>query len=250
MPNAFFITLIFIILTTVIGAFLKGRSKDRCLKDFKGYIVSLQTKENKIITGTLEVESSGIEFIYAEEFLNKNLNAEKSSMFYKNEFSIIVFLARYHDMLSLQQSEKRKHALKKYYRSKPIYLFLRKIRNFLYTVKDALMDITSLLVGRMKAATPMGSVLSGQDKYSSQLQQQIIMPSVRNFEPLLEKYIGRKVILRLNNSDEEIEYKGVLKDYTADFIEILDVDCIENNKIRKADLIISRQFGIVRHLSK
>jgi hypothetical protein len=41
----------------------------------------------------------------------------------------------------------------------------------------------------------------------------------------------------------------VLKDYTADFIEILDVDYKSDNQnlSGKADMIVPRQYGLIRH---
>jgi hypothetical protein len=45
-----------------------------------------------------------------------------------------------------------------------------------------------------------------------------------SFEPLLERYIGHKVVLELAKGDKIFEYCGVLKEYTAEFIEIMDVN--------------------------
>ncbi|GAI71679.1 unnamed protein product [marine sediment metagenome] len=73
-----------------------------------------------------------------------------------------------------------------------------------------------------------------------------------SFEPLLERHIGKKVVLELTRGDKIFEYPGVLKDYTADFIEIMDVDyrMKEDQPARKADLVISRKYGLIRHLGE
>ena len=45
---------------------------------------------------------------------------------------------------------------------------------------------------------------------------------------------------------------GVLKDYSPEFIEILDVPyrIKENDELRKADVLVARQHGLVRHLAE
>ena len=39
---AFLISLVFIVLATMVGAFIRRRSRDKCLKDFSGNQVTLE----------------------------------------------------------------------------------------------------------------------------------------------------------------------------------------------------------------
>ena len=73
-----------------------------------------------------------------------------------------------------------------------------------------------------------------------------------SYEPLLERYIGRKVVLVLIKGDKIFEHSGVLKDYTAEFIEIMDVDykVQEDQPAKKADIVAFRKYGLVRHLGE
>ena len=86
------------------------------------------------------------------------------------------------------------------------------------------MEVVNMLISQAKKATPAGTVLSSQDKYVSQMKQELMGSVGTSFEPLLEKYIGHKVVLELIKGDKILEYCGVLKEYTAEFIEIMDVD--------------------------
>jgi len=108
------------------------------------------------------------------------------------------------------------------------------------------------MMAHAKKAAPAGGILSSQDKYVSQMKQDLASSVATSFEPLLEKYIGRMVVLELLKGDKIIEYHGVLKDYTAQFIEIMDVDykLKDDEPARKADLVVPRQYGIVRHLGE
>lgn len=62
MPVA--ITIIFIVLATFVGAFVRRTSRDKCLKDFERNMVTLQALDNRTIWGKLRVENTGLEFIY------------------------------------------------------------------------------------------------------------------------------------------------------------------------------------------
>jgi hypothetical protein len=68
----------------------------------------------------------------------------------------------------------------------------------------------------------------------------------------MERYIGQKVVLEMIKGDKVLEYSGVLKDYTADFIEIMDVNYASKlgQPTRKADLIIPRKHVLIHHLAE
>ena len=248
MPDTFLITLVFIALCTIIGAFVKGRSKDRCLVDFKNSPVTLELKDGKSIWGRLDVEHTGIELMYDSDYLDeKEGHYEKSYILYKNEFPNIELIVRHQDKLSEKEKTNRDKILKQHYKPNAIHRIKRKLKNFFSVVRDALVEVFNLFMGRIRTATPAGAVLSGQDKYVSQMQKQLIPGAGTAFEPMLEKYIGKKVVIKMMRKEKSIEYSGILKDYTTDFIEILDVEYKDK---QLADIIASRQLALVRHLGK
>ncbi|MEA3347341.1 MAG: hypothetical protein U9Q21_04585 [Candidatus Auribacterota bacterium] len=164
MPDTFAITIIFIIVVTFLGAFIKGRTKDRCLRHFSGYTVTLEKKDSKKIWGKLRVENSCLEFVYAEPYLDeKDRHFETSYVVYKNEFGQIFILLRYVDNLSGKNLAQRDKILKKSHHPGRLSVLGRKVRNIFGTVKDSIMEIVNMFVGKMKTATPMGKVLAGQD---------------------------------------------------------------------------------------
>jgi hypothetical protein len=113
-------------------------------------------------------------------------------------------------------------------------------------------EIINLLISQAKKATPAGKVLSTQDKYVTQMKQELVGSVGTSFEPLLERYIGHKVVLEMIKGDKVLEYCGVLKDYTAEFIEIMDVNYTikQEESTRRADLVVPRKLGLVRHLGE
>ncbi|MBL7130147.1 MAG: hypothetical protein ISS45_01875 [Candidatus Omnitrophica bacterium] len=247
------ITIIFIILSTLIGAFIKGRMRDRCLLDFAGYLVNVELKDAKTIWGVLQIESTGLELKYEEAYLDKADNhIETSFILYKNEYSNIHCISRFLDELDSKERKKRDRLLKHILSRKGLITLKRKIRNFFATVRDSVLEVANLLMGRVKQAAPVGRVLAGQDKYVSQIQTEAFSALNTSYEPLLEKYLGKKVILKLSRGGKMIEYAGILKGYTAEFLELMDVDysLSDQKEVHKADIIIPRSVGLIRHLGE
>ena len=251
MPDTFALTIITIVIVTIIGAFIKGRSKDKCLNDFHGDIVTLEETSGKIIWGRLRVENSGIELCYKQAHQDQQGHLETSFILYKHEFPLIQAIIRFHNKLDEAGKKKRADELRKTYHPSTTRRICRKVHNFFKTVRDSIIDITNLLIGRVKRISPAGAILVSQDKYVSRIKQELITTMGTSYEPLLEKHIGKKVVLELMRGDKIYEYPGVLKDYTAEFIEVMDVDYqLSDEPPQKADLVVLRKYGVIRHLGE
>jgi len=246
------ITIIFIVLTTGVGAFVRRRSRDKCLKDFRDNMVTLENTAGKTIWGRLNVESTGLEFVYPQRHKDKEGHDETSYILYKYEYPNIAALIRYHDQLSESNKKAREQELEKTYHPTFLRRQKRKIQNVFKTVRDSVMEVVNLLISQAKKATPAGTMLTSQDKYVSKMKQELMGSVGTSYEPLLERYIGRKVVLVLIKGDKIFEHSGVLKDYTAEFIEIMDVDykVQEDQPAKKADIVAFRKYGLVRHLGE
>jgi small nuclear ribonucleoprotein (snRNP)-like protein len=247
------ITIIFIVLSTLIGAFIKGRMRDKCLLDFIGDLIHIELKDGKLIWGMLRLESTGLELKYREPYLDKADNHyENSYIIYKNEYPNILCVMRYVDDLVQKDRKRRESYLARLVQRKGLGGLKRRIRNFFATVRDSVVEVANLLLGRVKQVSPVSRVLSTQDKYVSQMQQGVFSSFNTSFEPLLEKHLGRKVILQFLRDGKKTEFVGVLKGYTAEFLELMDVDYRRNEQEsrRKADLIVPRSVGFIRHVGQ
>ncbi len=246
------ITIIFIVLATAVGAFIRRRSRDKCLKDFGRNMVTLEETSGKTVWGKLNVENTGLEFVYPEKHKDEQGHDETSYILYKYEYPNIAALIRYHDELSQSNKKEREKKLKKTYHPTFLRRVKRKIQNVFKTLRDSVMEVVNLLISQAKKATPAGTMLTSQDKYVSQMKQELMGSVGTSFEPLLERYIGHRVVLELIKGDKIFEYCGVLKEYTSEFVEIMDVDykIKDDEPARKADLVVLRKLGVVRHLGE
>lgn len=246
------VTIIFIILSTVIAAFIRGRKQDKCLKDFDGDMVTLEDKNGKTVWGKLKVETTGLELQYKTPHQDVDQHIESSFILYKFEYGSIQTITRFHNNLTEENKKLRNAELQRTYHPTFLRRLKRKVFNIFKTVRDSIMEVSNVLLSQAKKATPAGKVLSTQDKYVSQMQNELIGSVETSYEPLLEQYIGHIVVLEMVKDDKVIELPGVLKDYTSEFIELMDVDypAAQDNTKQKADLVIPRKLALVRHLGE
>jgi hypothetical protein len=250
--NPFLLTIIFIVVSTLVAAFIRRIKRDKCLKDFARDLVTLEEIDGDLIRGVLGVENTGLEFVYPAKATNEHGSEETSYILYKHEYANILALIRYHDELSEAGKNQRQKELKRTYHPNFMRRFGRSLQNVFKTIRDSVMEVVNLLMSHAKKVTPAGGVLTSQDKYVSRMKQDLMGTAGTSYEPLLEKYIGHKVVLDLIKGGKICKLWGVLKDYTAEFIEIMDVDysTSEANPARKADLVIPRKHALVRHLGE
>ena len=246
------ITILFIIFAAGLGAFIRKRSRDKCLRDFEQNMVTLEDTAGKTIWGKLRVENTGLEFVYPQKQKDEDGHDEASYILYKYEYPKIGLVIRFHDGLSDENKKAREKELEKTYHPDWERRLKRKTLNVLRTVRDSVVEIVNLVISQAKKATPAGKVLTSQDKYVSQMKQELMGSVGASFEPLLEQYIGHKVVLEMIKGDKIFEYCGVLKEYTAEFIEIMDVNykTKEDQSARIADLAVPRKLGLIRHLAE
>lgn len=246
------ITIIFIVISTVIAAFIRGRKRDKCLKSFGGFMVTLEDTSGKYIWGQLRVESTGMELIYSSTYEDPDGHIESSYMIYKYEYGNISAVVRYLDMLSAQKHNEREKELKRVFHPNWLRRWRRKTLNVLKTVRDSIMEVSNVLLAQAKKTTTAGGLLTTQDKYVSQMKNEVIGSVETSYEPLLERYIGHRVVAEFVHKNQPVELVGVLKDYTSEFIELLDVQYwySETGDRKKADVILPRKRAVVRHLGE
>lgn len=247
-----FLTIVFIFLTAIVAAFIRGRKRDKCLKAFGGFMITLEDVSGKTVWGTLRVEATGMELHYQQPHADADGHVESSYMIYKYEYGNIGALIRYHDKLGDENRKRRDAELKRTYHPGWWRRSRRRLMNIFRTIRDSIMEVSNVLLAQAKKTTVAGGLLSTQDKYVSQMQNEVIGSVDTSYEPLLEKYIGHRVVAEFLHKDQPVELAGVLKDYTADFVELLDAHYWTDtgDEKKKADIILLRKRAVIRHLAE
>lgn len=247
LDNTLIITIIFIIVTTIVGTVLNSRRRDRCLTNFRDFTVTLLEKSGKRVWGYLAVEVSGLELLYWEDYLDKD-HIETSYILFKEEFNTIDLLLRFHSELTEANKRKRIQEVKRADHPWLPRLLVRKMRNVVNTCKDSIFEVLGLAMTRAKTANPALATIASQEKYVTRAAKDVVDYVGRAYDPMLEKHIGKRVVLEITKDDNEIqEYVGIFKDYSRQFIQLMDVSYRDGDETRTCDIIAPRAHATIRH---
>jgi hypothetical protein len=252
MLDGFSTTILFILVVTFISAFLRGRKTDKCLKTFNNQPVEVQLDDGNKLNGKFHLERSGFEIKYLKKHeLTTNDSYGKSYLIYKSEYASVLYILRDDSALSDTNKAKRLKELNKTYQPNILRRSLRKTNNFLKAIKDSLGEIFSLSLGQLNKRIGVGAILNNNESQLNKLKSDVLNHHQPSFDPLLEHYVGKKVITILHHVDEEELIAGVLKEYTSEFIELMNAEFITTEKSAKTfDVVINRQYGTIRHLAR
>jgi len=248
LDNALLIAIIVIIITTTVTAIITARRKDRCLTSFSDFMVTLLEADGKRVWGHLSVETSGIELFYPEEGFRDKNGIETSYLLFKDEYDDIYLLLRFHSELSEENKRTRIREVKKAYHPWPPRLFARKVKNIANTCKDSIFEILGLAMTRAKTTNPTLTAVSSQQQSVTRMKKAVSDYLGRSYDPLLEKHIGKRIILEITNDAQEVEqYPGVFKEYSRQFLQVMDVSYRDGDQERICDIIVPRAHASIRH---
>lgn len=230
MSLGFIITMVLLGLTAFLGAFLQARAKDKVLSHFDRYHVTVEKKNGRIIWGTMRLHPTGMELIYKYDVLDEQGHIETSYMLYKGEFRELQGIYRYVDEMTEENKARREKDLRDSFHPSPFRLLRRKSRNFMNAAADALQAMLDLII---RSTRPGGQRIAFQGQRQMRKVGKSLVGYVGNaFDPMLEEYIGEKVVVEVEEDGVVYEMVGILKDYTSDFLEVLDVQRPESHQIR------------------
>jgi hypothetical protein len=200
---------------------LQYRTRDACLKALEGFFVTMEWPDGRQAWGELGVFHNAVELIYPTPHVTGS-HTETSFILYKPQFVELYALKRFHDELGEKNQVRREKDIRKSYNPNLFRRTRRRIRNFFNLTRDAFGQALGLFIGQAKK-TSASALLQTQDARIASTAQQILGSGAAAYEPILEKYIGRKVVLEVAHDGKTQEYCGILKEYTGEFLFILDM---------------------------
>lgn len=239
---------------TLIGAYLRARRRDPCLKSFTGYNVTLEHADGKLVWGKLDLAATGLELRYASS-VQDTRHVESSFILYGDEFASIQAIYRYIDQLDEESRAKRKKDLRRSFRPGPLRRFTRSLRNFMSVASESLAEVAGVIVGGLRR--PAGRYITDQGETQlKNLSSTFITHVGTGYDPLLERFVGQKMVFEVVEDDEIHEHVGIFKQYSPDFFEILDVQfpqreqlAIEEAGAPASDLIQVTRTGNSLHVA-
>jgi hypothetical protein len=221
--NPIYVSILVILISSLVGFYVNARARDRCLRDFDGFRITLEDKGGKITWGTMRVYSSGIELVYRTAYHDAEGHVENSYILYDKDLSDVQAIYRLHDDQSARNQRRRQRDIQHTYQPTIFRRGLRALRNVFSTFKDAIVQATNTVLGYRATQNPQNLILS-QHKQLTASGAQFIVGSVGNaYEPILEHHIGEYVVVDIARGEHISEEHGILKEYSAKYIELLNV---------------------------
>ena len=225
----FYLTLLFIFRTAIITTVVTKNARDKCLKFFNHYHVTLERLRGQTSWGSLRVFSSGVEIVYDHPYTDHRGRRKTSYLIYQQELDQqLLSVLRYHDELDEEHRKRRLKQVHRTFNPGPLRRFARSVRNFVNTLRDAFNAAIGAVVGQYQRMNPSSMIIGTQSQSVTQIGQTLLGRFANAYEPLLEQYIGRAVILDvadpINPNNSTVQYAGYLADYTQQFIAVFNVE--------------------------
>ncbi len=221
--NVFVFTAGLIFISTIIGMLIARLRKDRCLELFDKDHVTLQMSSGEVIWGDLDVFAQGLELRYDAPYQTKLGLIKSGYLLYQPELSKLLALCRYIGHLTEEERRDRERQVRRSIRPNFVRRALRKFGNLLNTIRDAFAQSISVVVGQLATANKR---LDGSKKPIEDIGRAILW-SGNAYEPMLERHIGKPVLLELSHPAEPksrtIELPGFLAEYSDKFIAMFNV---------------------------
>lgn len=227
MNNALALTLLFIFLTAIVGTIVARRQKDKCLKLFNGYTVSYLGIKGKTLWGILRVFSQGLELTFEKPYTGRDGITKASALLYDVDLADCLVACRLSTGLNDVQRQQRRRQVHRCFRPGPVRRANRWFRNLFNTLRDAFSKALSTILGQIARARPTGHVMSTHQTSVDQIGQTILGVVGNAYEPMLEAYIGKPVIVQLpvpnDTAQRPVELPGFLAEYTEKYLAVFNV---------------------------
>lgn len=213
--------LLLLVLATAL-ALVRSRQRDRCLRSLQDFHVTLAEQGRDLTWGRMQVYATGLEVEYPQAVVARAGHLERSFIFYNDQFDAMTALYRCPQGLSAEEQERRSELIARTVHPGLHRRVGRWIRNWLGMVRDALVQAVGLVIGVAKTQAPGSAVFGTQEQQVKALSGEIIGHTGNAFDPLMERHLFTQVVVEITADGTTRSYCGWLKDYSSQFIEVLD----------------------------
>ncbi len=228
------LTIAFIFTSVIVGAVLARFRKDRCLRLLNDYHTTMEMVSGEVIWGRLRLYSQGIEMTYDAPYQTSLGLIKNSYLLYEREQETMLGVFRYvEDLEALEKKTRRAQVLARF---KPgiTRRLLRIAGNIFNTIRDAFSQSLTTLIGHVAKTGNYASVKAGKG-HVDKIGQTLLGAAGNAYEPMLERHIGKPIVVELASpSDPDnrtIELTGYLAEYSDKYLAVFNVDQPIDEKI-------------------
>jgi hypothetical protein len=226
--DIFWLTILVVFVLAIVAAFVRLLQKDKCLKLLDDYHVTYLAGGRRTIWGDLRVAGGGLELVYDAPYRTRRGLSKTTSLIFADELNACVAICRTVHGLTGQERRDREVQIRRSFRPGPVRRLARWLRNVINTLRDAFVKALGMAAGQVAKTRPIGGAIGGQRGQVDQLGATLVGAVGNAYEQLLERHIGRPVILELANpaGDDKpaLELPGYLVDYSDRFVAVFNVE--------------------------
>ena len=234
LDEIFIATVALIFALSLAAAVVRRLAKDKCLKLMHDHHVTYLPETGPIIWGDMHVRSHGFEIIFDSPFVNSRELAKTGCLIYEDEAPNAVAICRTIHGLTKEELRDREKQIARSVHPGLLRRLRRVMANSLNVVRDAIVNALGLVIGRF-AGAGIGSAVKAQSGQVTEFGSTLVGMVANAYEPLLERHIGKPVILEVLYPKDapfsSSEFPGYLVEYNQTFIALLSPDDASQERI-------------------
>lgn len=247
----FWLPMLLLFLAATIAAIAARRKRDRCLKYFDREPVMILMQAGKWLWGRFIVYPKTMELVFENPEKDASGYRKSSFVLYTPEVDGIKKILQIPPIAGTKEYERWKKEIKRIANPSLLRRFRRWTWNIFNTLRDAISQSIGMIMGTMKKSTPMGKV-AGADKRAGDIGETLLGTVPNAYEPVLEKYLCKQVIVEMLEEGVVIEFAGLLQEYSDKYLLLRNVAYkpdIDNGTPLpdRFDIIFPRNKALVRH---
>lgn len=239
--------MILVFVAATIAAIAARRKRDRCLKCLNFEKVLVLLSNNKWLWGRLTVFPKTMELAYE----TVEPDGKASYVLYQSEIDEIKKIIQPTPDAGTPEHAAWKKEVEQIAHPSMGRRLKRYLWNAFNTLRDAVSQALSLLMGTLKSKTAMGKIASA-DKKAGEIGNTLISSVPNAYEPVLEKYLGKAVVVEMLEGDQVVEFSGLLQEYSGAYLLLRNVELKPDVNIGRPlpdhfDVVFPRRRALVRH---
>lgn len=248
----FWLPMILLFVAATVTAIATRRKRDRCLKYFNREPVMVLMQSGKWLWGKFIAYPKAIELVFERPEKDESGYKKSSYVLYSPEVDTIKKIIQPPPKAGTKEYDRWQKEIRRISNPSIFRRFRRWVWNVFNTLRDAISQSLGMIIGTMKKSTPMGRV-SGADKHAGEIGNTLLGTVPNAYEPVLEKYLSKQVIVEMLEDGQVIEFAGLLQEYSGKYLLLRNViyqpKGLEVGEAlpERFDIIFPRSKALVRH---
>jgi small nuclear ribonucleoprotein (snRNP)-like protein len=247
----FWLPMVLLFVAATITAIAARRKRDRCLKYFNREPVMVLMQSGKWLWGRFIAYPKTMELVFDDPQEDSSGHKKASYVLYTPELDGIKKILQTPPVEGTKEYERWQKEILRIASPSLSRRFRRWIWNVFNTLRDAISQSLGMIIGTMKKSTPVGKV-AGADKRAGDIGNTLIGTVPNAYEPVLEKYLSKQVVVEMLEDGKVVEFAGLLQEYSGKYLLLRNVAYKPNIDVGaplpdRFDVIFPRSKALVRH---